>query len=191
MTQLKTFSLMTRSVRISGEVMNIFANMPHLVDVHLSQISALDRLPESHKFPQSLRSFKLSACAIKEDPMPVLEKLECLVVLRLDGYKGQTMSCSAQGFPRLQNSKLLGFSNTAEWKIKAGAMPKLSHLRFFRFPKMKKLPKGLLHLPSLNHVELIDTPLSSVGDDNTLKKLRQKGCEVTTYSLGPSLTLLS
>ncbi|KAM0850337.1 hypothetical protein ACQ4PT_053179 [Festuca glaucescens] len=184
MSQLTTLWLSIHP-RMTAEMINIFAHMPCLVDVHLSQLSAFDKLPESHHFPQNLRSFNLSSYAIKQDPMPVLEKLPCLVVLKLEGYTGRTMSCSALGFPRLQILQLLRCPNTEEWKIEAGTMPRLSHMILEGFPKMRNLPEGLLHLPSLNHLGLYKMPLVSVGDDKTLKELQQKGCEVTIYSLGP------
>ncbi|XP_047086210.1 putative disease resistance protein At1g50180 [Lolium rigidum] len=160
------------------KMINIFAHMPCLVDVHLSQLSDFDKLPESNHLPQNLRSFNLSSYAIKQDPMPVLEKLQCLMVLKLEGYTGRTMSCSALGFPRLQILQLLRCPNTEEWKIEAGTMPRLSHMILEGFPKMRNLPEGLLHLPSLNHLGLYKMPLVSVGDDKTLKELQQKGCEL-------------
>ncbi|KAM0838393.1 hypothetical protein ACQ4PT_061000 [Festuca glaucescens] len=179
MTQLTNLSLTTFS-HMPAVLMKIFANMPCLVDIHLYKLSALDKLPESHHFPSSLRSFSLTADAIQQDPMLVLEKLQCLVLLKLEGYEGRTMSCSSGGFPRLRNLQLFHFSDTEEWEIEVGAMPKLSYLTLHRFPKMRKLAEGLLHLSSLNHLELRDMPFISVGDDNTLEDLQQKGCEVVT-----------
>jgi hypothetical protein len=189
MTQL-TSLLLDIDPPMSADVMNIFANMPHLVDVELSKLSVLDKVPECNHYSKSLRSFSLTAYAIKQDMMPVLEKLQCLVVLKLDGYSGRSMSCSASGFPRLQDLHLEEFFYTEEWKIEVGAMPKLSNLILFRFPKMRKLPDGLLRLPSLNHLELFKVSLVPVGDDSTMNELQQKGCEVTRYSLRPSLTPL-
>ncbi|VAI94233.1 unnamed protein product [Triticum turgidum subsp. durum] len=177
MTQLTTLWLST-CPHIPAEMMNIFVNMPRLVDITLNRLSVLDKLPESHHFPQSLRSFDLSADDIKQDPMPMLEKLPCLVVLKLLGYGGRTMSCSTRGFPRMKNLQLRRFHVTEEWKIEAGAMPKLSCLILTSFTNMSKLPEGLLHVPSIDHLELNSVPLISVGDDNTLKELQQKGCEV-------------
>jgi hypothetical protein len=56
-------------------------------------------------------------------------------------------------------------------------MPKLSHLKLWLCKKMRKLPEGLLHLPSLKNLKLISKPLIS-GDDTTLKELERRGCEV-------------
>ncbi|XP_044460397.1 putative disease resistance protein At1g50180 [Triticum aestivum] len=110
---------------IMKQMMNVIANMPHLVYIYLEQFNVLDKLPESHHFPQSLRELHLSADVIKQDPMPILEKLPCLVVLVLQGYDGHTMCCSAQRFPRLQELQLFEFS-IEEWRMEIGAMPKLS-----------------------------------------------------------------
>ncbi|XP_037469179.1 putative disease resistance protein At1g58400 [Triticum dicoccoides] len=175
MNQLTTFSL-SMHPNIPAEVLNIFANMPHLVDISLHQFDVLDKMPA--EFPQSVRRLVLVAHVIKEDPMPVLEKLPRLVVLELSGYKGLTMCCSSQGFPRLQKLRLGSFS-IQEWRMEEGTMPKLFHLTLWDCEKMGKLPVGLLHLPSLGRLELIYMPQIS-EDDITLKELQQKGCEVET-----------
>ncbi|VAI94217.1 unnamed protein product [Triticum turgidum subsp. durum] len=173
MNQLTTFSL-SMYPNIPAEVVNIFANMPHLVDISLHQFDVLDKLPA--EFPQSLRRLVLDAYVIKQDPMLILEKLPCLVVLELSGYKGQTMCCSAQGFPQLQELKLLKIF-THEWRMEEGTMPKLSHLTLWLWEKISKLPEVLLHLPSLGHLKL--KYMDQISDDDiTLKELLRKGCEV-------------
>ncbi|KAK1678219.1 hypothetical protein QYE76_039067 [Lolium multiflorum] len=174
MRQLTTLFLVMRPMHV--EMLNIFAYMPHLVDIHLANFGVLNKLPESNHFPQRLRHLYLEADVIELDPMPILEKLPCLVVLELSGYEGRIMSCSAQGFPRLQELKLDRFS-IKEWRMEEGTMPKLSHLKLWLCKKMRKLPEGLLHLPSLKNLKLISKPLIS-GDDTTLKELERRGCEV-------------
>ncbi|KAM3215586.1 hypothetical protein ACQJBY_067548 [Aegilops geniculata] len=177
LNQLTTFSLsMEPNHNIPAEVLNIFANMPHLVDITLYKFDVLDKLPA--EFPQSVRRLGLYAEVIKQDPMPILEKLPCLVVLRLSGYNGQTMCCSSQGFPRLQELELECFS-TEEWTMEEGTMPKLTHLSLMWCVNMSKLPVGLLHLPSLGHLKLYRMPQIS-EEDSTLKELRRKGCELET-----------
>ncbi|XP_037468462.1 putative disease resistance protein At1g50180 [Triticum dicoccoides] len=175
LNQLTTLSLWM-DPDIPAEVLNIFANMPRLVDISLGQFDVLHKLPA--EFPQSVRRLVLYADVIKQDPMPILEKLPCLVVLKLSGYKGQTMCCSSQGFPRLQHLALDRFS-TEVWRMEEGTMPKLSHLTLRYCVKMSKLPEGLLHLRSLSHLKLSGMPQIS-KDDDTLKELRQKGCKVET-----------
>ncbi|XP_044958391.1 putative disease resistance protein At1g50180 [Hordeum vulgare subsp. vulgare] len=172
MKQLTTFSLIMEP--ISAEIISIFANMPHLVDIYLVKFCVINKL--SAEFPQSLRRLVVEADAITEDPMPVIEKLPCLVVLELSGYKGHTMCCSAQGFSRLQELALTAFS-TAEWKIEVGSMPKLSRMTLRYCECMSRLPQGLLHLPNLGYLKLEHMP-QIAEDDNMLRALMQKGCEV-------------
>ena len=50
LNQLTNFSL-SMPPDIPGEVLNIFANMPHLVDISLGQFDVLDKLPA--EFPRS------------------------------------------------------------------------------------------------------------------------------------------
>ncbi|XBI04922.1 hypothetical protein VPH35_133137 [Triticum aestivum] len=108
-------------------------------------------------------------------PMPVLEKLPCLVVLMLGGYEGQTMSCSAQGFPRLQELQLVKFS-MEKWGMEEGTMPKLYRLTLCVCGKLSRLPEGLLNLLTLNQLVLECVPLIS-EDDTTLNELKQKRCK--------------
>lgn len=137
---------------------NLFANMPHLVDITLVEFGVLDKLP--HEFPQSVRRLVLYADVIRQDPMPILEKLPCLVVLKLQGYEGKTMSCSAQGFPQLQELELHRFS-VEEWRTEEGTMAKLSILTLWECEKMIKLCEELLDLSYLNHVTLAEVCLFS------------------------------
>ena len=150
--------------------------MTFLVEVYLYRLMPLDQLPESRHFPQGLRELRLFADAIQQDPMPILEKLPCLVVLWLQGYNGRTMVCSAQGFPRLQELRL-SFLSVEEWRMEVEAMPRLSSLTIYESLNMKKLPEGLLHLPSLKELELwVVYPDSE--EDVTRKKLQGRGCKV-------------
>lgn len=67
------------------EMIHILVNMTSLVNVYLDTFESLHQLPESRHFPQGLRELRLFADAIEQDPMPILEKLPCLVVLLLQG----------------------------------------------------------------------------------------------------------
>ena len=175
MTQLTTLWLY--AFNMPAPMIHILANMTYLVEADLGIFERLNKLPESQLFPQGLRQLRLWAVAIEEDPMPILEKLPCLVVLLLSGYSGSIMVCSAQGFPRLQELKLRYFK-CDEWRIEIGAMPSLSRLFLHRWPNMTKLPEGLLYLPSLKELSLELLPQISV-DDVTRKNLRGKGCKVS------------
>ena len=159
------------------DMIHTLANMTSLVKVYLCTFKSLDQLPESRRFPQGLRELRLDADAIKQDPMPIFEKLPCLVVLSLKGYQGRTMVCSAQGFPQLQELELHLFY-VKEWRMEVKAMPKLSRLQLYLCRNMKKLPEGLLHLPSLKELELVRMYYLDSEDDITWKKLEGKGCKV-------------
>ncbi|CAL4914771.1 unnamed protein product [Urochloa decumbens] len=174
MTKLTTLYLDVRPMLT--KMIHLLANMTFLVEVDLLMFRLLDKLPESQLFPQCLRRLRLLANTIEEDPMPILEKLPYLVELTLSGYQGRTMFCSAQGFPRLQKLELGNFS-IEEWRIEVEAMPRLSRLLFYACRNMKKLPEGLLLLPSLKELELFNMYLNS-EDDVTWKKLDARGCKV-------------
>nr|UBY07023.1 NBS-LRR disease resistance protein [Dasypyrum villosum] len=145
----------------------IFANMPHLVDVSIGCF-------------QEYTKYSGHNIVIKGDPIAILEKLPCLVVLKLEGFKGEIMSCSAQGFPQLR--ELLLRRCSSEWSMEDGTMPKLSFLTLLDFGQMSRLPEGLLQLPSLKCLKIS-------GEDSAVKELQQKGCQVALHLL-PSLHFL-
>ncbi|KAH7688989.1 P-loop containing nucleoside triphosphate hydrolase protein [Dioscorea alata] len=125
------------------------------------------------EFPINLTKIKLRGCRLKEDPMPKLGMLQHLVTLKLIGnvYQGETMVCSAGGFPRLESlfisrrsvaKKTYYFPeepmpNLEEWRIETGAMPKLTFLHFASCKKLKMLP-DLQHVVSLQKLELYGMP---------------------------------
>ncbi|KAG1327178.1 disease resistance RPP8-like protein 3 [Cocos nucifera] len=91
------------------------------------------QLPDSTQFPPNLTKLILSVNWLKQDPMPVLEKLPKLRLLELRyAYDGKSMSCSAGRFPRLQRLILERLRKLEEWRVEVGAMPSLTHLTMFR-----------------------------------------------------------
>ncbi|XP_048540304.1 uncharacterized protein LOC125519598 [Triticum urartu] len=156
---------------IMKQIMNIFANMPHLVDICLYRFGVLDKLPA--EFPQSVRRLVLFANVLKQDPMPILEKFPRLVVLELGGYKGQTMCCSSQGFPRLQELETSSFFHRGVedgGRGNAKALPPVT----LGVREDEQAPRGVA---ALGHLKLYYMPQIS-EDDSTRKELQQKGCEV-------------
>ncbi|KAI6707022.1 hypothetical protein NL676_009984 [Syzygium grande] len=65
----------------------------------------IQKLPEHRNLPQQLRKLVLFVSRLEEDPMPILEKLQHLVVLMLgrSAFVGKEMVCSAGGFPQLKH----------------------------------------------------------------------------------------
>ncbi|XP_030549658.2 probable disease resistance RPP8-like protein 2 [Rhodamnia argentea] len=103
----------------------------------------IEKLPEHQYLPQNLMKLVLFWSELKEDPMPILEKLQHLVVLLLggDAFVGEEMVCSAGGFPQLKHLLLDYLPNLEEWRVAEGAMPHLSRLGISRCPKLKAVPQ--------------------------------------------------
>ncbi|KAI6707010.1 hypothetical protein NL676_009972 [Syzygium grande] len=105
-----------------------------------------EKLPEHRNLPQQLRKLVLFGSRLEEDPMPILERLQHLVVLILGpcAFMGKEMVCSAGGFPQLKHLVLGGLPNLEEWRVAEGAMPHLSRLGINGCPKLKAaVPEGV------------------------------------------------
>ncbi|KAL5766863.1 hypothetical protein ACOSP7_017480 [Xanthoceras sorbifolium] len=126
------------------------SNCRHLVDLRLSGM--IEKLPEDiHQVLPNLEYLSLKVSQLKDDPMPLLEKLPNLMVLNLDWgcYKGEKkMVCSAKGFPRLEILLIYLYRNweLEEWQVEEGALPRLRGLTIsynsnFIYPeRFKSLP---------------------------------------------------
>ncbi|XP_078161812.1 putative disease resistance RPP8-like protein 2 [Carex rostrata] len=99
-------------------------------------------------FPPHLVKLSLTSWgglfALEEDPMPQLEKLPNLKVLRIynasmQAADGKQMICSRGGFGRLQQLRL-DVRYLEEWKIEEGAMPMLNQLELWGYSMMKIVP---------------------------------------------------
>ncbi|KAH7689012.1 P-loop containing nucleoside triphosphate hydrolase protein [Dioscorea alata] len=125
------------------------------------------------EFPTCLTKLELYRSGLKHDPMPKLERLQHLVNLKFFGcvYLGETMVCSAGGFPRLETLLItfhgngtksffwgqLALLNLEEWRVERGAMPKLTFLKLASCPKLKMLP-NLQYVTSLQALMLTHMP---------------------------------
>jgi hypothetical protein len=141
-------------------------------------------LPVSHfaMLPCNLKKLKLVGSRLREDPMPVLGKLLNLVVLTLEygAYQGKTMTCTADGFRRLQYLTFNKVYDVRHWNIEAGTFPSLIQLNLiFSFGEMTLPPLGLLHVKSLQelHLRHWDSDSKYVSLQN-IEKLRGIGCKV-------------
>lgn len=138
--------------------------------------------PLSHlaMLPCNLKKLKLIGSRLREDPMPVLGKLLNLVVLTLEygSYQGETMTCTADGFRRLQYLAFNEVYHVRHWNIEAGAFPSLIQLNLiFSFREMTVPPQGLLHVKSLQELHLHPGDSKYVSLQN-IEKLRGIGCKV-------------
>ncbi|CAN7045851.1 unnamed protein product, partial [Brassica rapa subsp. trilocularis] len=99
-----------------------------------------------------LTTICLHECHLKEDPMPILEKLLHLKEISLwsKSFCGRRMVCSRGGFPQLQKLEFRGLEEWEEWIIEEeGSMPLLHTLEIESCPKLKELPDGLRFITSL------------------------------------------
>ncbi|KAK3429485.1 hypothetical protein EUGRSUZ_E00907, partial [Eucalyptus grandis] len=98
----------------------------------------IEKLPKYESLPQQLSKLVLCETQLKEDPMPILEKLDHLVFLMLgyNAFLGKEMVCSAGGFPQLKHLLFYWLNDLEEWRVVEGAMPLLSQLAIRRCPKL-------------------------------------------------------
>ncbi|KAK0602948.1 hypothetical protein LWI29_038445 [Acer saccharum] len=111
----------------------------NLMDLRL--YGKIEKLPEDiHNVLPNLECLLLKNSYLKDDPMPLLEKLPSLMILHLGSefYNGKNLFCSAQGFRHLEILKLDVKDELEEWQVEEGAMPRLQRLSI---PKQKRNSK--------------------------------------------------
>ncbi|KAI6707016.1 hypothetical protein NL676_009978 [Syzygium grande] len=111
----------------------------------LSMFGMIEKLPEHKNLPRQLRKLVLLWSFLEEDPMPILGRLQHLVVLLLcEPFMGKEMVCSAGGFPQLKHLVLDHLPFLEELRVAEGAMPHLSRLEISRCPRLKMaVPEGV------------------------------------------------
>ncbi|KAK3428207.1 hypothetical protein EUGRSUZ_E00958, partial [Eucalyptus grandis] len=116
-------------------------------EAELSKIK-IEKLLEHNSLPHHLRKLALLGSFLEEDPMPILEKLDHLVVLLLgwSTFMGKEMVCYAGGFPQLKHLVLHALPNLEEWRVARGAMPHLSRLGITCCPNLKAVPEEISYV---------------------------------------------
>ncbi|XP_024039896.1 disease resistance protein RPP8-like [Citrus clementina] len=110
-----------------------------------------------YQFPPSLIQLSLSNTELMEDPMPILENLPLLRVLKLkqNSYLGRKLACvGLSSFPELKVLHLKSMYWLDEWTMGAGAMPKLESLIVNPCAYLRKLPEELWCIESLRKLDL-------------------------------------
>ncbi|KAH9685356.1 Disease resistance RPP8-like protein 3 [Citrus sinensis] len=110
-----------------------------------------------YQFPPSLIQLSLSNTELMEDPMPILENLPCLRVLKLkqNSYLGRKLACvGLSSFSELKVLHLKSMYWLDEWTMGAGAMPKLESLIVNPCAYLRKLPEELWCIKSLRKLDL-------------------------------------
>ncbi|KAJ4724323.1 Disease resistance protein [Melia azedarach] len=148
----KLKSLRILSVKLEGKYyvgsLQPLIHCKHLLDLKLS--GKIEKLPEDmHELLPNLECFSLSNSHLKDDPMPILEKLPSLTILELgiNFYSGKKLKCTAKGFPQLEILQLIDFDDIEEWEVDVEAMPKLKGLRNEHNSKMR-IPERLRRMPT-------------------------------------------
>ncbi|XP_050262430.1 putative disease resistance protein At1g50180 isoform X3 [Quercus robur] len=116
----------------------------------------IKKLPEAHQFSPNLAKLTLWKTSLEEDPMPTLEKLPNLKILRLlpPSFVRKDMVCSKGGFPLLQYLLLVNVRYLEEWRVEEGAMPSLSHLTISYCYELKTIPDGMRFVTTLRELEI-------------------------------------
>ncbi|KAK9987894.1 hypothetical protein SO802_028133 [Lithocarpus litseifolius] len=124
----------------------------------LNLIDHMKKLPEAHHFSPNLAKLTLQWTCLEEDPMPTLEKLPNLKILRLfyASFVGKDMVCSKERFPLLQYLLLKRLYDLEEWRVEEGAMPSLCHLIIDSCYKLKTIPDGLRFVTTLQELKVDD-----------------------------------
>ncbi|KAK0599540.1 hypothetical protein LWI29_006163 [Acer saccharum] len=122
------------------------SNTPELPSTVLSE----------YQFPPTLTQLSLSNTELKDDPMPILEKLPNLEVLKLkhNSYTGRTLACHSGGFAQLRVLHLKSLLWLEEWIMESGAMKKLECLLINPCAYLKRLPEELWHIKTFKQMEL-------------------------------------
>ena len=132
----------------------LISRCPHLEKLNI--FKPIKKLPEAHQFSPYLFKLILWGTNLEADPMPTLEKLPNLKLLRLFGsfFQMKNMACSERGFLVLQ-TLVIGFcDNLEQWRVEEGAMPSLCRLKIEYCKELKTIPDGLRFVTTLQELEI-------------------------------------
>ncbi|KAJ3679625.1 hypothetical protein LUZ60_017636 [Juncus effusus] len=173
---IKVKASFSPSGTIPVENFQSFKNHEYLHCLKLEGRLVPSKLPSTKDLPLNLTELILIKSHLKKDPMPMLERLPNLMLLRLEygAYKGHTgMCCSSGGFPKLQYLKIDGSCNLKGWKVEEGAMPLLAQLHIRVYDFMERLPEALSNMNHLKELHL--TVYEEDSDWLATRMHKQKG----------------
>ena len=125
LNSLRSLSMKTEMLSFPDKVGHVVQGCPRLHKLHIE--GRINKLPNHQEFSPYLANLTLWGSRLVEDPMPILEKLPYLRVLRgWEAFIEKQMVCSEKGFPQLKSLLLRGLPNLQEWTVEADAMPSLA-----------------------------------------------------------------
>ncbi|KAK7823977.1 putative disease resistance rpp8-like protein 4 [Quercus suber] len=173
LNSLRSLSMKTEMLSFPDKVVvvgQVVQGCPRLHKLHIE--GRINKLPNHQEFSPYLAKLTLWGSRLVEDPMPILEKLPYLRVLRgWEAFIGKQMVCSEKGFPQLKSLLLRGLPNLQEWTVEAGAMPSLCRLEITDCNRLVTVPHGLKFVGTLKELEIRWMPrafkhrLEEEGDD--------------------------
>lgn len=129
------------------------SSIPQLTKLKLKR--PLDMLPGHDHFPSNLSHLYLVSTVLQEDPMPILEKLQHLSVLKLKmAYNGRELQISAKGFVQLKVLELDRMYNLFFLNIGEGAMPDLRCLKITNCYKLNVPSERLKSMTTIRKLDI-------------------------------------
>uniref|UniRef100_A0A2N9G066 Uncharacterized protein n=1 Tax=Fagus sylvatica TaxID=28930 RepID=A0A2N9G066_FAGSY len=135
----------------------IHENFEATAETELSQIIEAGRKQASWVNKISfLTHLTLLSTELKDDPMPTLENLPMLLVLKLkhNSYSGRKLACTSGKFPCLQVLHLKSMQWLEEWTMEPGAMPELVSLVINPCAYLRRHPEELWRVKTFCKLEL-------------------------------------
>ena len=169
--ELKFNRLQVLQVRTNNQVLQVTSNKRAQVAIQklvscspdmnkLSLRVFIKKLPS--QFSPNLAKLTLCETGLENDPMPTLEKLSNLKILRLlsQSFKGKKMVCSKRGFLQLKSLVLCHLKRLEEWTVEDGALLSLCTLEIEDCKKLETIPDGLSFITTLQELKIINMLLS-------------------------------
>nr|POE61813.1 putative disease resistance protein [Quercus suber] len=169
--ELKFNCLQVLQVRTNNQVLQVTSNKRAQVAIQklvscspdmnkLSLRVFIKKLPS--QFSPNLAKLTLCETGLENDPMPTLERLSNLKILRLlsQSFKGKKMVCSKRGFLQLKSLVLCHLKRLEEWTVEEGALLSLCTLEIEDCKKLETIPDGLSFITTLQELKIINMLLS-------------------------------
>ncbi|KAK9928281.1 hypothetical protein M0R45_025424 [Rubus argutus] len=120
----------------------------------------IEKLPDANGFPGHLMKLVLMRSSLEKDSIVKLEQLPNLKMLSLGygSYPFRKLVCSSEGFPQLQVLQLIRELDLKEWRVEAGALKKLRHLKIDGCLYLKQVSKGFKSLTTLQEFDIYESP---------------------------------